>query len=66
MNKEDEDGKLELSLRILGNEIIGFKMLVDDFKMKWMLVGLVAIGAISYMMVMFGPQLMETFNGQSI
>jgi hypothetical protein len=63
MNKEDEDGKLELSLRILGNEIIGFKMLVDDFKMKWMLVGLVAIGAISYMMVMFGPQLMETFNG---
>jgi len=63
MNKEDEDGKLELSLRILGNEIIGFKMLVDDFKMKWMLVGLVAIGAISYMMVMFGPQLMETFSG---
>ena len=63
MNKEDEDGKLELSLRILGNEIIGFKMLVDDVKMKWMLVGLVAIGAISYMMVMFGPQLMETFNG---
>ena len=63
MNKEDEDGKLELSLRILGNQIIGFKMLVDDFKMKWMLVGLVAIGAISYMMVMFGPQLMETFSG---
>ena len=63
MNKEDEDGKLELSLRILGNEIIGFKMLVDDFKMKWMLVGLVAIGAISYMMVMFGHLLMETFSG---
>ena len=30
-NKEDE-GKLELSLRVLGNEIIGFKMIVDDFK----------------------------------
>ena len=60
-NKEDE-GKLELSVRILGNEIIGFKMVVDDFKMKCMLLGLVAIGAIAYIMVSFGPQLMETFK----
>ena len=60
-DKEDE-GKLELSVRILGNEIIGFQMIVDDFKMKWMLLGLVAIGAIAYIMVSFGPQLMETFN----
>jgi len=60
-NKDDE-GKLELSVRILGNEIIGFKMVVDDFKMKWMLLGLIALGAIAYIMVSFGPQLMETFN----
>ena len=60
-DKEDE-GKLELSVRILGNEIIGFKMIVDYFKMKWMLLGLVAIGAIAYIMVSFGPQLMETFK----
>ena len=60
-NKEDE-GILELSLRVLGNEIIGFKMIVDDFKMKWMLLGLVAIGAISWIMVAFGPTLMETFQ----
>ena len=58
----DDNGKLELSLRILGNEIIGFKMQVDDFKMKWMLLGLVAIGAISWIMVAFGPILMETFQ----
>ena len=60
-DKEDE-GKLELSVRILGNEIIGFKMVVDDFKMKWMLLGLIALGAIAYTMVTFGPQLMETFS----
>ena len=60
-NKEDE-GKLELSVRILGNEIIGFKMVVDDFKMKCMLLGLIALGAIAYIMVSFGPQLMETFK----
>ena len=64
MKEEDQsEGKLELSLRILGNEIIGFKMLVDDFKMKWMLLGLVAIGALSWIMVEFGPILMETFSG---
>ena len=60
-NKEDE-GKLEMSLRILGNEIIGFKMVVDDFKMKWMLLGIIALAAISFVMVEFGPQLMETFS----
>tara|TARA_B100000749_G_scaffold167038_1_gene128426 strand:+ start:85 stop:276 length:192 start_codon:yes stop_codon:yes gene_type:complete len=60
--KKDDEGKLELSVRILGNEIIGFKMVVDDFKMKWMLLGLIALGAIAYTMVTFGPQLMETFS----
>jgi hypothetical protein len=60
--KKDDEGKLELSVRILGNEIIGFKMVVDDFKMKWMLLGLIALGAIAFTMVTFGPQLMETFN----
>ena len=62
MAKKDDEGKLELSVRILGNEIIGFKMVVDDFKMKWMLLGLIALGAIAYTMVTFGPQLMETFK----
>ena len=63
MSKKDDEGKLERSVRILGNEIIGFQMIVDDFKMKWMLLGLVAIGALSWIMVQFGPMLMETFSG---
>ena len=61
MAQTEDEGKLELSLRILGNEIIGFKMVVDDFKMKWMLLGIIALAAISFVMVEFGPQLMETF-----
>ena len=62
MADKDDEGKLEISVRILGNEIIGFKMVVDDFKMKWMLLGLIALGAIAFTMVTFGPQLMETFK----
>jgi hypothetical protein len=56
------DGKLEISLRILGNEIIGFKMMVDDFKIKFLLGGIAAMAIIAYIMVVFGPALMETFN----
>ncbi|MBT6072234.1 MAG: hypothetical protein HOH07_02165 [Euryarchaeota archaeon] len=63
-NNIDDPGKLELSLRILGNEIIGFKMMVDDFKMKWMLLGIMALAVIAYIMVTFGPRIMETFSGQ--
>jgi|TARA_B100000767_G_C19685999_1_gene501793 hypothetical protein len=64
MGEEDQsDGKLEISLRILGNEIIGFKMMVDDFKIKFLLGGIAAMGIIAYIMVVFGPQLMETFSG---
>jgi hypothetical protein len=63
MEEENSDGKLELSLRILGNEIIGFKMVVDDFKIKFLLGGIAALGIIAYIMVVFGPQLMETFSG---
>lgn len=62
MEQKEDEGKLEMSLRILGNEIIGFKMVVDDFKMKWMLLGIIALAAISFVMVKFGPQLMETFT----
>tara|TARA_R100000656_G_scaffold87895_1_gene63843 strand:- start:601 stop:789 length:189 start_codon:yes stop_codon:yes gene_type:complete len=62
MEQKEDEGKLEMTLRILGNEIIGFKMVVDDFKMKWMLLGIIALAAISFVMVKFGPQLMETFT----
>ena len=30
MAQKEDEGKLELSVRILGNEIIGFQMIVDD------------------------------------
>ena len=38
---KDDIGKLEVSVRILGNELVGLKMVVDDFKMKWLVYGVV-------------------------
>ncbi len=56
-NRKDEVGKMELSLRVLGNELIGFKMVVDDFKIKWLVYGIVTIVALGWAMSSFGPAL---------
>ncbi len=54
---------MELSLRVLGNEFIGIKMVVDDFKMKWAIIGVAGIaillGAVSY----FGPAIQGLAGG---
>ena len=62
MSKEDE-GKMELSLRVLGNELIGFKMMVDDFKMKWVLIGLITIVGLGWVIRSFGPLITSFANG---
>lgn len=43
MADPSDEGKLELSFRVLGNEMIGIKMVVDDMKMKWVFIGLIGI-----------------------
>ena len=57
------EGKMELSLRVLGNEFVGIKMVVDDFKMKWAIIGVAGIalllGAVSY----FGPAISGMAGG---
>ena len=57
------EGKMELSLRILSNELIGIKMSVDDMKMKWVVIGVGAIGALLWAASSFGPTLTSAFSG---
>jgi len=56
------EGKMELSLRVLSNELIGIKMSVDDMKMKWVIIGVGAIGAMLWAAAAFGPQLTSAFG----
>ena len=37
MSREDNTGKMEVAVRILGNELVALKMVVDDFKIKWLI-----------------------------
>ena len=48
------EGKMELQLRVLGNEMIGIKMIVDDMKMKWVFIGLLAILVMTWAAAEFG------------
>ena len=58
----DDKGKMEIQLRILGNELVAIKMSVDDFKMKWMLIGILAMLAVGWAASSFGPDLIGMFG----
>ena len=58
----DNRGKLEVAVRILGNELIAIEMNVDDFKMKWLVMGVVAIVALGWAAGSFGPELINMFG----
>jgi hypothetical protein len=62
-NDADNEGKLEIVIRILGNELVGIKMIVDDFKMKWLIIGVAAVTAIAWGASVFGPILIGAFGG---
>ena len=57
------EGKMEISLRVLSNELIGIKMSVDDMKMKWVIIGVGAIGVLLWAAAAFGPALTSSFSG---
>ena len=56
------EGKMEMSIRVLGNELVGFKIVVDDFKMKWLVMGVIAIVALGWAAGSFGPELINMFG----
>jgi|TARA_B110000908_G_C10173682_1_gene412153 hypothetical protein len=62
MSEKDEVGKLEVSLRVLGNELVGLKMTVDDFKIKWLVYGVVTLVALGWAASSFGPVLFSMIN----
>ena len=61
---EDNTGKMEVSLRILGNELVGIKMVVDDFKVKWLVYGVITLVALGWAASSFGPALFEMVGSE--
>ena len=55
--EEDNTGKLEVAGRVLGKELVALNMVVDDFKVKWIIYGLITIIALGWAASSFGPAL---------
>lgn len=58
-DEDTPEGKMELQFRVLGNEMIGIKMIVDDMKMKWVFIGLLAILVMTWAAAEFGNVIMN-------
>lgn len=63
MADRDNTGKLEVAVRILGNELVALKMTVDDFKMKWLVYGVLTVIALAWAGGTYGPALFEMVGG---
>lgn len=63
--KDDDTGKLEVAVRILGNELVALKMVVDDFKMKWLVYGVLTVIALAWAGGTYGPALFEMVGGNN-
>ena len=59
---DTQEGKFEISVRILGNEFVAVKIAVDDMKQKWIVLGLICIVAMAWAGSMFGPSLVGMFG----
>ena len=63
-DRDDNTGKLEIAIRILGNELIGLKMVVDDFKIKCLIYGVITICALGWAASSFGPALFDMVGSE--
>ena len=65
MAQSDDKGKLEIGVRILGNELVALKMVVDDFKIKWLIYGVITIVALGWAASSFGPALFDMIGNNN-
>lgn len=55
------NGAFEVSLRVLGNEFIGFRIEVDDFKTKWLVLSMLVIGFTTVIVSTYGAPIKNLF-----
>jgi len=58
---EDRESNFEISFRLLGNEVLGFKIAVDDFKSKWVVLSVIVLIGLSTVATIIAP-VIDTFK----
>ena len=58
----EETGTFNVSLRVLGNELIGFSVAADSFSTKWVIIGTMVVTAMAGATAAFGPDIVAMFQ----
>lgn len=51
MSRSDEEGYLNLTLRLFGAEVFQLRIAVDDFHTKWVIIGLASVSALTLLAI---------------
>ena len=59
---ESEDQSYEISLRVLGNEILGVKLSTTSTSSRWIAVAILSIFSILVLLGAYGEKFIELYN----
>lgn len=62
MHNDQETGTFNVSLRVLGNELIGFSVAADSFSTKWVIIGTMVVFTMTGATATFGPDIVALFQ----
>jgi|TARA_R110000803_G_scaffold25735_1_gene61432 hypothetical protein len=63
-DQENED--FEVSIRVLGNEMLALKMATTKTSNKWMFASIVTLGLLIWSISIFGPSIITFMNGMGV
>ena len=63
MAEPDSNENFEVSIRVLGNEILALKMTTTKTSNKWMFSSIITLGLLIWGISLFGPSLITFMKG---
>ena len=63
MEEHDHNEDFEVSIRVLGNEILALKMTTAKTSNKWMFASIITLGLLIWGISLFGPSLITFMKG---
>lgn len=56
------DESFEMNIRVLGNEVLGFQIKVNDFKTKWVIISTMLFVVITTTFATYGEPIVQMFR----
>ena len=63
MSEENEAEDFEVSIRVLGNEILALRMTTTKTSNKWMFASIITLGLLIWAISIFGPSIVTFMKG---